>query len=139
MLTKKAIKTYFRTLSPAAQKALIEELNEVAKEAGSPPKKELSRREILNNKQGVCPHCGHPEYVKYGIDKGAQRYKCKSCKRNFTEYTGTWMAGIHKKNKIDDFKKLVMKEKSLDTIKTELSINKKTAFDWRHKMLNNKI
>ncbi len=38
---------------------------------------------------GCCAHCGH---VKFGIDKGSQRYKCKSCKRSFTEYTGTWFS-----------------------------------------------
>ena len=91
---------------------------------------------MLNNKQGFCPHCGHPKYVKLGFDKGAQRYKCKSCNRNFTEYTGTWMAGIHKKDKIDAYMDLMLEEKSLDKIKKELSINKKTAFDWRHKILS---
>jgi hypothetical protein len=32
--------------------------------------------------------------------------------------------------------KLMLEEKSLDKIKEELSINKKTAFDWRHKILS---
>ena len=31
---------------------------------------------------------------------------------------------------------LMLQEKSLDKIKEELSINKKTAFDWRHKILS---
>ncbi|GAB1858760.1 IS1595-like element ISSsu9 family transposase [Flavobacteriaceae bacterium MHTCC 0001] len=89
----------------------------------------------MDNKLGCCPHCGHNKYVKFGVDKGAQRYKCKSCKRSFTEYTGTWMAGLQRKDKIDDYLALMHQEKSLDKIKEELSINKKTAFDWRHKIL----
>src|SRR5690625_2186040 len=95
----------------------------------------LSRRHEFDNKTGVCPHCSHPKYVRFGKDKGAQRYKCKSCERSFTEYTGTWMAGIHKKEKIVDYLKLMIQEKSLDKIVLELGINKKTAFDWRHKIL----
>lgn len=95
----------------------------------------LSRRHEFDNKTGVCPHCAHPKYVRFGKDKGAQRYKCKSCERSFTEYTGTWMAGIHKKEKIADYLKLMIEEKSLDKIVLELGINKKTAFDWRHKIL----
>lgn len=95
----------------------------------------LSRRHEFDNKTGVCPHCSHPKYVRFGKDKGALRYKCKSCQRSFTEYTGTWMAGIHKKEKIVDYLKLMIQEKSLDKIVLELGINKKTAFDWRHKIL----
>lgn len=89
----------------------------------------------MDNKLVCCAHCGHSKYVKLGIDKGSQRYKCKSCKRSFTEYTGTWMAGLQRKDKIDDYLALMLEEKSLDNIKVALSINKKTAFDWRHKIL----
>ena len=45
------------------------------------------------------------------------------------------MAGIHFKEKLDDYLELMMEEKSLDKIKVALSINKKTVFDWRHKIL----
>jgi len=36
---------------------------------------------------------------------------------------------------LDDYLGLMLEEKSLDSIKVALSINKKTAFDWRHKIL----
>ncbi len=134
-LTKEDIKSYMLSLPQDEQNALIEELKDFSKTSSTANCK-LSRREILNNKQGSCPHCGYLKYVKLGFDKGAQRYKCKSCKRNFTEYTGTWMAGIHKKDKIDEYMVLMLEEKSLDKIKEELNINKKTAFDWRHKILS---
>lgn len=96
----------------------------------------VSRRELLNNKQGFCPHCLHEKYVRFGIDAGAQRYKCKSCMRSFTEYTGTWMAGLHSRDKVCDYLDMMLEEKSLDKISSELKINKKTAFDWRHKILS---
>lgn len=134
-LSKEDIKSYLLSLPSEKQSALIEELKGLVNQSNV-PKCKLSRRDILDNKQGACPHCGHAKYVKFGIDKGAQRYKCKSCKRNFTEYTGTWMAGIHRKEKIDDYMVLMVEEKSLDKIKVELKINKKTAFDWRHKILS---
>lgn len=134
-LSKEDVKSYLLSLPREKQSALIEELQGLTNLSNG-PKCKLSRRDILDNKQGACPHCGHAKYVKFGIDKGAQRYKCKSCKRNFTEYTGTWMAGIHRKDKIDDYMVLMVEEKSLDKIKVELKINKKTAFDWRHKILS---
>lgn len=99
------------------------------------PKAQALRRHLLDNMMGSCPHCSHAKYVRFGKDKGAQRYKCKSCRRSFTEYTGTWMAGLHKKDRIDAYLTLMMEEKSLDKIKETLKINKKTAFDWRHKIL----
>ena len=97
--------------------------------------KQASRRHILDNKMGVCPHCSHDKYVRFGVDKGSQRYKCKSCTRSFTEYTGTWMAGLQRKDMMSSYLDLMVQEKSLDKISAELGINKKTAFDWRHKIL----
>ncbi|MBL4940022.1 MAG: IS1595 family transposase [Lutibacter sp.] len=94
------------------------------------------RRDVLNNKQGECPHCNHTKYVKFGFKSGSQRYKCKSCNRSFTEFTGTWIAGLHHKDKIDAYLELMVQEQSLDKIKVKLRINKKTAFDWRHKILS---
>jgi transposase-like protein len=95
----------------------------------------ISRREILNNRQGSCPHCSGKEYVRTGIDKGSQRYKCKSCMRSFTEFTGTWMARLRRRDIISDYLEMMLEEKSLDKISAKLKMNKKTAFDWRHKIL----
>ncbi len=91
----------------------------------------ISRREILNNKQGACPHCFEKTYIRTGLDKDSQRYKCKSCMRSFTEYTGIWMARLRRRDVISDYLELVLEKKSLDKISRALSINKKTAFDWR--------
>ena len=114
---------------------LLREIGDLG--AGSAvPRAQASRRHLLDNMMGACPHCSHAKYVRFGKDKGAQRYRCRSCKRSFTEYTGTWMAGLHKKDKIDAYLALMVEEKSLDKIKDSLKINKKTAFDWRHKILS---
>jgi len=95
-----------------------------------------SRRIKLDNKQGKCPHCGSFKYNKFGTDKGSKRYRCKECNRTFTEYTGSWLSRIHKKHLAGDYIKFMSEEMSLDKIKNQLSINKKTAFDWRHKILS---
>lgn len=113
----------------------IQEILSIEEEETNVSNAQRLRRETLDNKQGSCPHCGHNKYVKFGFKSNSQRYKCKSCKRSFTEYTGTWMAGLHKKEKVDAYLNLMLEEKSLDKIKDALSINKKTAFDWRHKVL----
>ena len=130
------IKTSLSSLSPTEIAELQQTLDQISSSNPITPKSQQSRRHLLDNKLGCCPHCGHKKYVKFGIDKGSQRYKCKSCNRSFTEYTGTWMAGLQRKDKIDDYLTLMHQEKSLDKIKEILSINKKTAFDWRHKILS---
>jgi len=94
------------------------------------------RQDKLSNKQIGCPHCTSLKYYKYGKDKGSLRFKCKECNRTFTEHTGTWLAGLHKKEFINEYLELMYQEKPLDKIKTTLNINKKTAFDWRHKILS---
>ena len=130
------IKNSLSNLSEVERLELQKDLEQLSASSNYLPKSQKSRRYVLDNKMGSCPHCLEPNYVKFGIDKGSQRYKCKSCKRSFTEYTGTWMAGIQRKDKIDAYLVLMMEEKSLDKIKETLSINKKTAFDWRHKILS---
>ncbi|MCT4587390.1 MAG: hypothetical protein N4A71_06175 [Carboxylicivirga sp.] len=57
-----------------------------------------NRRQKLNDNISICPHCSGKKYCKHGKDKGSQRYYCNTCRRTFTEYTGTWLAGIHKRN-----------------------------------------
>lgn len=130
------IKSYLLTLPVVERTKFIKELQEIDDKPSTADSFRQIRRSILNNKQSLCPHCGHTKYVKFGSKSGSQRYKCKLCSRSFTEYSGTWMAGIHHKEKIDGYLQLMVKEESLDKIKVKLSINKKTAFDWRHKILS---
>jgi len=132
-MDKEQIKAAFITLSRKDRLDLIRDLERLEQ---SDTDLCLTRREQLDNKQGCCPHCQSNKYRKNGIDKGSQRYKCKNCGRTFTEFTGTWMSGLHKKELIGDYIKLMEQELSLDKIRVRLGINKKTAFDWRHKILS---
>ncbi len=131
-MTKEEIRAAIFDLSEEERHSLLAEFSVVSGEDDI----NLSRKELLNNKQGCCPHCQSNSYRKHGIDKGSQRYKCKDCGRTFTEFTGTWMAHLHHKDLVEDYLKLMEEELSLDKIKDRLKINKKTAFDWRHKILS---
>lgn len=132
-MDKDAIKQALLQLSEAERAALIKEVEN----ENTPHERIIElRRAKLDNKQGKCPHCGSFKYTKHGIDKGSKRYKCKECHRTFTEYTGSWLSRIHKKHLAGDYIKFMSEEMSLDKIKNQLSINKKTAFDWRHKILS---
>jgi len=132
-MDKAKIKTALLSLSVEERESLLAEIENETKQHSPVIGK---RRELLNNKIGCCPHCNSKKYRKHGIDKGSQRYFCNNCKRTFTEYSGTWLAGIHKKELVEPYLKLMEQELSLDKIKVNLGINKKTAFDWRHKVLS---
>ncbi len=121
-----------RTLPKTERNQLIIELTEKANKQDYIS----DRREQLINKQVGCPHCNSLKHYRYGKDKGSIRFKCKECRRTFTEYSGTWLAGLHKKELVNDYLNLMYQQKSLDKIKEALQINKKTAFDWRHKILS---
>jgi len=127
-----SVKKYFLSLNPVAQDNLLSELQNLKDMSGYG----LLERHVkqLDNKQGICPHCESLQYRKNGKDKEIQKYKCTSCNRSFTAYTGTWLAHIHKKHLLIPYLKLMKQGQSLNKIKTELNINKKTAFDWRHKI-----
>jgi len=123
---------YFIKLDNSAKKSLINELQNLLDES------EYSLLSVyekqLNEKQGKCPHCHTFKYFKNGKKNGVQNYKCKSCNKCFTAYTGTWLAHIHKKDKLIPYIKLMKQNLSLDKIKEELEITKNTAFNWRHKI-----
>ena len=95
------------------------------------------RGDDLDNKCAECPHCESCMYVKFGKSKtGVRRYYCKSCKKCFNEYTGTWINGLHNKDKIPEFLKSIELEYSLKKTSKKLGCNRGTAFNWRHKFLS---
>lgn len=91
---------------------------------------------VLDDRRAECPHCQSGHYIKNGTDKGSRRYKCKECKRGFTEYTGTWVAGLHKKENISDFIKALEMKLSLEKSSKETGLAASTVFIWRHKFLS---
>jgi len=54
---------------------------------------EIAMQRALKQWQGPkvygteCPFCGSPDYVKYSLENGRQRYRCRGCERRFTERT----------------------------------------------------
>lgn len=130
VMTYQEILAAAQTLSETERASLVSALS-----SGSVSLSDSPRLSQLLDKQGSCPHCGGRHYYRFGKDKGAQRFKCKDCGRTFTEYTGTWQEGLHKKGLVGRYLELMAGQKSLDKISAALHINKKTAFDWRHKIL----
>lgn len=134
-MNKEQILAYFSTLSDSNQQSLLTDLNrtKIASDYSSLLK---LRGDALDDKRAECPHCNSSSFCKNGIDKGCRKYKCKDCKRGFTEYTGTWINGIHKKELIPLFMKTLESSLSLVKSSTEIGISEPTVFSWRHKFLS---
>lgn len=86
-----------------------------------------------------CPHCGSTKIRKFGSRKGVQRYQCMNaeCKKHFNVKTNTTFAwSKYDLNKWVDYIECMAMRMSLRAIAEKLSINLRTAFTWRHKILN---
>ena len=115
----KDILAYFSNLSVSNQEELLSSLNKVNIETDYNSLLKL-RGDALDDKRAECPYYMSFNFSKNGKDKGSRKYKCKDCKGGFTEYTGTWISGIHKKHLIPLF--LKTHESSLSLVKSSKEI-----------------
>ena len=117
----------FRELSYTQQRDLLSQLQ-----------KTLSfSRPILEHKVlDGCPYCGNIKLYRHSSYKnGGSRFKCVECKKTFNELTGTSIHGIHKKELLDGFVRLMLESKTIRQISKELNLSKQTVQNWRHKIL----
>lgn len=86
----------------------------------------------------VCPHCGKTHIVRNGHrTDGTQRYRCNDCKKSFVITANSIVSGTHKEFKVwQTYIKCMMSGISIRKAATVCSINRNTAFMWRHKILD---
>jgi len=63
------IKTYILDLSISERNLVITEIVKLGSSEIVCDFQKI-RRDVLNNKQGRCPHCNHTKYVKFGFKSG---------------------------------------------------------------------
>ena len=92
----------------------------------------------LSDSVNCCPHCKSKQFQKYGKVKGKQRYRCNSCKKTFGNTNNTPFFRTQKD--LDQWQEYI--ETMFDTpmavrkIAPKVEIHYRTAFFWRHKVLN---
>lgn len=84
-----------------------------------------------------CPHCSSKSIGHWGFRNGLRRYRCKNCKKTFNSLTGTPLARLRKKHLWKDYAQGMLDSESLTDSSIRLDINKRTAFKWRHRFLEN--
>ncbi len=82
-----------------------------------------------------CPRCGSEKIVRYGKRNGAQRYMCKLCRRTFTDFTGTVLHGLRRRELWLEFCKCLMEGLTVREAARRLGISKNTSFAWRHRAI----
>ncbi len=95
----------------------------------------------VNPQKPDCPHCAAKSalgyIVKNGMNRGAQRYRCKSCGRKFVSTTNTAFARTRKDAETwRKFIEMTLSQKSIAECAQECGICYQTSFNWRHKVLN---
>ena len=85
-----------------------------------------------------CRKCGCEHIQKYGKDKnGKQRYKCRDCGATFIETSGSVMSKTWKDESVwESFIEMLLRGVSLKRCAYHCKISERTAFVWRHKILN---
>lgn len=129
------IKKYFTSLSDGDQKSILKELSRIRLSSDYTILFKL-RGDALDDRRGECPYCQSNFYIKNGKQKGSRRYKCKKCLKRFTEHTGTWINGIHKKHLIPEFMCTIELGLSLIKASKKIGVDAFTVFKWRHKFLS---
>lgn len=93
---------------------------------------------VTMHKAEKCRKCGAEKIVKYGKDKnGKQRYKCKCCGATFTETSFSAVSRTRFSEDVwETYIHLLLVGASLEECAFQCGISVRTAFIWRHKILN---
>jgi transposase-like protein len=93
-------------------------------------------RDAVMSEGLACPHCHGRRVVRYGKRKGVQRYRCRECGRTFTDFTGTVLHGLRRRDLWLDFCQCLMEGLSVRDAAERLGISKNTSFAWRHRAIS---
>ncbi|NRB42589.1 MAG: IS1595 family transposase [Pseudomonadales bacterium] len=84
----------------------------------------------------ACPHCDSKKLNRWGMTKqGIQRFRCKSCNKTFNALSGTPLYRMRKPEKWLKYTQLMWQGVPLRKAASELDINLRTSFRWRHVFL----
>lgn len=85
----------------------------------------------------VCPRCGDDRVWMHGRSaKRQRRYRCRRCRRTFTETTGTLLANPRGSTSWHDHAACMDAGLTLRETAARLGVAVATAFRWRHAVLN---
>lgn len=125
---------YFNSLSGESRREFIDKLYQmlIADGANAVDYQKLKQQ----SRATICPRCGSENIVKAGVNNNKQRYKCKSCKHQFSYTAGTFVYRLHKPSAMLDYIRCMLEGKTIRACASEVGISVPTSFNWRHKILS---
>ena len=121
------------SLSEAELNAVRDKLDQLKATAAAAP---TDRPAGKRTRKMRCPRCASPAVKGHGAYRGRRRFRCLACSRTFNDLTDTPLSGVHAPDKMRAFTaQMARGGVSLRTSAEELDVDLKTAFNWRHKVL----
>ena len=95
-------------------------------------------RDNSSKRASKCRKCDSEKVIKFGVDKnGKQRYRCKCCGATFTETSYSVVSRTRHSDEVwEKYIHLLLVGASLEECAFQCGISVRTAFIWRHKILN---
>lgn len=83
----------------------------------------------------VCPHCSGRRIQRWGGFAGRRRYRCRACRRTFSDFTATPLAYLKKVERWPAFCTCLIADPTVRDCAAQLGVDPTTAFRWRHRAL----
>ena len=83
-----------------------------------------------------CPRCGEDRVQRWGRFGWRQRYRCKGCRRTFSDFTGTPLAYLKHVDRWPAFCRFFPRALTVRRTAVLLAIHPTTSFRWRHRLLD---
>jgi transposase-like protein len=80
----------------------------------------------------VCPHCATRAAIRWGSFAGRQRYRCRNCRRTFSDLTGTPLACTKRLSQWPGYLRRLDLTEPVRRTAEILRLHPCTAFRWRH-------
>jgi transposase-like protein len=128
---------YLDKLNPTQKEKVYQWLKRYVDPASSAGGRLIDEMRETRFKEGFeCPHCASEHVVRFGKINGRQRYRCKCCRKTFSDTTNTVLYRTRKGNEWITFVECMLKGYSLRKSAKIVGVTWVTLFYWRHKLLN---
>jgi transposase-like protein len=133
MTPLEALRKSFFSLSDEDKQAF---LSDIASQSSGLADLSRLKSDISQVQPKHCPYCQSNAIVANGKCRGIQRFRCKTCSKNYSENTGTSLAHLKKPHLWHTYIQHMFEGHSIAKCATLTGICIQTSFDWRHKILS---
>jgi len=86
-----------------------------------------------------CPHCGARRFTRHGWFGSTQRFRCKECRRTFSEASFRLDRGIRLRREFHLYRSMFGRARPLRKEAEKLGVSASTVWRWRHRVLDHLV